>query len=86
MKAMTALLLLRNKVIKPLLAAAQELQPTLGAHNPSTLDRHLETVHVEMQGAFRELGIAASRCLDRQSFCRASPSRAYTLRYTWILQ
>jgi len=59
LKAMTALLLLRNKVIKPLLAAAQELQPTLGAQNPGTLDRHLETVRIEMQGAFRELGIAA---------------------------
>ena len=56
---MAALLLLRNKVIKPLLAAAQELQPTLGDQNPSTLDRHLETVRIEMQGAFRELGIAA---------------------------
>jgi hypothetical protein len=77
LKAMTALLLLGNKVIKPLLAAAQEVHPTLGAQNPRTLDRHLETVRIEMQGVFRELGIAASRCRDRQSFCRALPSRAY---------
>jgi hypothetical protein len=35
LRAMTALLVLRNKAIKPLLAAAQPLHPARGAHNPN---------------------------------------------------
>src|SRR5215475_5918214 len=34
LRAMAALLVLRNKAIKPLLAAARPLRPTGGAHNP----------------------------------------------------
>jgi hypothetical protein len=36
LRAMTALVVLRNKAIKPLLAAAQPLHPTRGPHNPKT--------------------------------------------------
>ena len=35
---MTALLVLRNKAIKPLLAAAQPLRPTRGAQNPKPIE------------------------------------------------
>jgi hypothetical protein len=37
LRAMAALIVLRNKAIKPLLAAAQELRPTRGAQNPARL-------------------------------------------------
>ena len=37
LKAMTAMVVLRNKAIKPPLAAAQELRPSRGAHNPRAL-------------------------------------------------
>jgi len=59
LKAMTALVVLRNKVIKPLLAAAQELRPARGAQNPTALDEHYDTIRAAMHNAFRELGIAA---------------------------
>jgi hypothetical protein len=50
---------LRNKAIKPLLAAAQELQPSRGAQNPRPLDGHYEAIRCAMQGVFKELGLAA---------------------------
>jgi hypothetical protein len=40
-RAMAALVVLRNKAIKPLLAAAQELRPSRGAQNPRALGAHL---------------------------------------------
>ena len=59
LKAMTALLVLYDKAIKPLLAAAQPLRPTRGAHNPKPIDLHYDTIQTAMQGVFHELGIAA---------------------------
>ena len=59
LRAMTALLVLRNKAIKPLLAAAQPLRPTRGPHNPKPIDHHYHTINVAMQGVFHELGLAA---------------------------
>ena len=59
LKALAALLVLRDKVIKPLLGAAMETRPTRGALNPRDLDNHYETIRVGMQGVFRELGLAA---------------------------
>jgi hypothetical protein len=59
LRAMTALVVLRNKAIKPLLAAAQPLRPTRGPHNPKPIDRHYHTINVAMQGVFHELGLAA---------------------------
>ena len=56
---MTALVVLRNKAIKPLLAAAQPLHPTRGPHNPKPIDRHYHTINVAMHGVFQELGLAA---------------------------
>jgi hypothetical protein len=56
---MAALVVLRNKAIKPLLAAAQELRPSRGAQNPRALDTHYDTIRMAMQGLFQELGLAA---------------------------
>jgi hypothetical protein len=59
LRAMAALVLLRNKAIKPLLAAAQQLRPSRGPHKPQALDAHYETIPTAMQGVFQELGLAA---------------------------
>ena len=59
LKTMTALILLRNKAIKPLLAAAQSLRRPRQAQNPTPLDMHYETIRVAMEGVFQELGVAA---------------------------
>ena len=59
LRAMTALVVLRNKAIKPLLAAAQPLRPTRGAHNPKPIDAHYDALKLAMRHVFHELGIAA---------------------------
>jgi len=53
LKAITALVVLRNKAIKPLLAAAQELRPPRQAQNPQPLDKHYEVLRAAMQGVFQ---------------------------------
>jgi hypothetical protein len=59
LRAITALLVLRNKAIKPLLAAAQEIAPNHGGQNPRAIDRYYLDLQRAMQGVFHELGIAA---------------------------
>ncbi len=59
LKATTALIVLRDKAIKPLLAAAQGLRPRRGARNPRPLDAHYDAVRSAMRGVFHELRIAA---------------------------
>src|SRR5437660_102625 len=59
LRAMTALLVLRDKAIKPLLAAAQPLRPRRGPHNPKRIDRHYAAIQTAMRGVFHELGLAA---------------------------
>jgi hypothetical protein len=59
LRAMTALVVLRNKAIKPLLAAAHTRHPAHGAHNPKPIDFHYEALRRAMRGVFAELGIAA---------------------------
>src|SRR5215472_3198938 len=59
LRAMAALVVLRNKAIKPLLAAAQHLRPSRGAQYPGVLDGHYDTIRNAMQGVFQELGLAA---------------------------
>jgi hypothetical protein len=44
LKAIVALVVLRNKAIKPLLAAAQELCKSRAQQNPRPLDKHYETI------------------------------------------
>jgi hypothetical protein len=57
--AMTALIVLRNKAIKPLLAAPRPLRPARGSHNPTPIDAHYRTIQLAMHGVFHELGLAA---------------------------
>ena len=59
LRAITALLVLRDKAIKPLLAAAQEIAPSHAGQNPRTIDRHYHDLRHAMRGLFHELGIAA---------------------------
>ena len=59
LKAIVALVVLRNKAIKPLLAAAQDLRPSRGAQNPRPLYRNYEIIRTAMQVVFQELGLAA---------------------------
>ena len=59
LRALAAVVILRNRVLKPLLAAAQQARPTRGARNPTALDKQYETIRAAMQGVFRELGVAA---------------------------
>ena len=53
---MAALVVLRNKAIKPLLAAAQDLRPSRGAQNPGALDTHFAT---PCEASFKKLGLLA---------------------------
>jgi hypothetical protein len=59
LKTITALLVLRDKIIKPLLAAATQKRRSRRAQNPTALDRHYEAIRVEMNGVFQEVGLAA---------------------------
>ena len=59
LRAITALHVLRDKAIKPLLAAAQDITPSHGGQNPRAIDRHYNDLRLAMQGVFHELGIAA---------------------------
>ena len=59
MRVMAALLVLRDKVVRPILAAAQPLRPSRGNQNSTPIDRHYETMLLAMQEIFHELGIAA---------------------------
>src|ERR1700681_867790 len=59
LRAITALLVLRDKAIKPLLAAAQELTPACGGQKPCAIDRHYQDLRLPQQGGFHDLGIAA---------------------------
>src|SRR5207244_3102213 len=54
LRAMTALLVLRDKAIKPLLAAAQPLHPARGAHNPKPIDAHYHAIQVASKGTLHE--------------------------------
>ena len=56
---MTGLPVVRNKAIKPLLAAAQEIVPARGPQNPRLIDGHCQAIRPAMRGVFSELGIAA---------------------------
>ena len=59
LRAITALVVIRNKAIKPLLAAAQEIRPARGPQNPRLIDNHYQTIRLAMRGVFHELGVAA---------------------------
>jgi hypothetical protein len=56
---LAALLVLRDKVIQPLLAASRGTRRSREAQNPRAFDNHYETIRAGMKGVFRELGLAA---------------------------
>jgi hypothetical protein len=56
---MTAFIGLRDKAIKPLLAAAQDVHPIHGAQNSTSLDTHFYTIRLAMQGVFSRSEVAA---------------------------
>ena len=59
LRAMAALLLLRDKVVCPLLAAASSSSRAPGPRITSTLDQRYAGVHHEMRSLFDTVGIAA---------------------------
>ena len=59
LKAMTALTVRRDKVLKPLLAASCHAKLSPEPDNSVTLDQHYENVLRGMRGIFGALGIAA---------------------------
>jgi hypothetical protein len=58
LRAITALLVLREKVIRPLLAASQQ-RPSLQPAHPTSIDQHYEGLRTGMRSLFNALGIAA---------------------------
>ena len=80
LRAMTALLVLRDKAIKPLLAAAQPLRPTRGAHNPKPIDLHYDAIQAAMRGVFhlevpRRMAAVARTLVSVRSCARTSRDR-----------
>jgi len=59
LRALTALLVLRDKVIKPLLASSCQLQRGPKAKNTTRLDQHYHRLQAGMRDLFAEMGIAA---------------------------
>jgi hypothetical protein len=59
LRALTALVVLREKVIRPLLAASTRPQTHSKLSNPTPIDQHYENLRAGMRGLFIELGVAA---------------------------
>jgi len=59
LRALTALLVLREKIIQPLLAASCQPQPLSQPVNPIPIDHHYECLRSAMRDLFLELGVAA---------------------------
>jgi DNA-binding transcriptional ArsR family regulator len=57
--SLTALLVLREKIIRPLLAATGQPQPASKPVNPTLVDQHYESLRAGMRNLFTALGIAA---------------------------
>lgn len=59
LRALTALLLLREHIIRPLLAASGQPEPPSKPAHPTQVDHHYENLRAGMRGLFNELGLAA---------------------------
>jgi hypothetical protein len=59
LRSLTALLVLREKIIRPLLAAGTQPEPQAKPANPVPIDHHYERLRAGMRDLFTELGIAA---------------------------
>jgi len=58
-RSLTALLILRDKVIRPLLAASGQPPPSSQPANPTPIDHHYEALRASMRDLFTALGVAA---------------------------
>jgi hypothetical protein len=58
-RSLTALLVLREKIIRPLLAASGQPEPTAKPAHPTPIDHHYESLRAGMRSLFTEPGIAA---------------------------
>ena len=58
-KGLTALLVIRDKLVKPLLAGSVSPHPPRGATNATALDRYYEATLAGMRGLFSQYGLAA---------------------------
>jgi hypothetical protein len=56
---MTALFVMREKVIKPLLAASSHLEPPSTLRNSTPIDAHYEKLRADMRDLFTTLRLAA---------------------------
>ena len=59
LRAMTALVILREKVIKPLLAATQRPESQTKLNHPTPIDHHYEHLRISMRSLFTALGLVA---------------------------
>jgi hypothetical protein len=59
LRSLTALLVLREKIIRPLLAASGHPEPPASPAHPTPVDHHYEALRAGMRSLFTELGIAA---------------------------
>jgi len=59
LRALTALVVLREQVIRPLLAASTHPKADSKLLNPTPIDQHYENLRVGMHHLFTELGVAA---------------------------
>jgi len=59
LRALTALVVLREKIIRPLLAASNRPQLHSKLSNPTLIDQHYENLRIGMHGLFIQLGVAA---------------------------
>jgi hypothetical protein len=58
-RALTALVVLRERVIRPLLAASTHPKADSKLLNPTPIDHHYENLRADMHHLFTELGVAA---------------------------
>jgi hypothetical protein len=70
LRAIAALVVIREKVIRPLFAASQRPATQTKANHPTPVDQHDEHLRVGTRDLFTALGIAAQ---DRQFFFRLFP-------------
>jgi hypothetical protein len=59
-RALTALIVLRDKILKPLLASCCQRKRGPKPNNPTVLDTHYERLQIDMQQLFKDLGFAAT--------------------------
>jgi hypothetical protein len=59
LRAITALVVLREKVIRPLLAASQRPESKTNLNHPTPVDQHYDHLRHGMQGLFTALGLVA---------------------------